>query len=215
MTEPSSTPQKPRSATAQWTWIVATSLFVIIAFGAPFALQQAEEHLPAVLADHPAQTNQGPKMVADGDHYYVLLAVIEVAPKADDEDSSWDPRDSAPDIRYAIHWQGHRVFESSTKDDTLLAKWSNTAVELTDLLESVSLDDSFKAARVTARSGESIRFEVEDVDPLRNDPIGEWSVEFDRLRLGDQVWENPGGRVVKAICRVLPLDQVAFEELTR
>ena len=44
---------------------------------------------------------------------------------------------------------------------------------------------------------------------------GEWEVEVDTLRLGDQKWERPAGNVTWAVCRVLPLDSVEFDALTR
>ena len=210
MSENSQTPTS-RSGAARWTWIIGSSLVALVVFGLPFVAGQLER--PAEVALGPGAAT-APQTVRDDFHYYVLLTVVEVAPTAEGE-SSWDSRSGAPDLAYEIRWQGTTVFSSSTKKDTLLAKWSNTAVELTDLLESVSLDDSFKAARITARRGDLLTFRVVDKDLLRDDLVAEWEVAVETLKVGDQEWIEPGGRVVKAACRVLPLERVDFEELTR
>jgi hypothetical protein len=200
-----------RPGVGRWTWIIGSSLFALVVFGLPFLAGQWEQS--AEVAPEP-DAAPAPEKVRDDFHYYVLLTVVEVA-ATDDGESSWDSRSGAPDLAYEIHWQGTKVFVSSTKKDSLLAKWSNTAVELTDLLESVSLDDSFKAARITARRGDLLTFRVLDKDFFKDDVVAEWEVAVETLKVGDQEWIEPGGRVVKAICRVLPLDRVDFEELTR
>ena len=205
-------PPGPRSSLGRWSWIIGSSIFVLVVFGLPFLVGSANQEEGVVSQEEPPLA--GPPPVRDEFHYYVLLTVLEVASKEDGE-SGWDTGQGAPDLAYEIRWQGTVVFESSTKKNTLLAKWSNTAVELSDLLESVSLDDSFKAARITARRGEVLSFRVVDKDLLRDDLVGEWEVAVETLKVGDQEWIEPGGGVVKAICRVLPLERVDFEELTR
>lgn len=141
-------------------------------------------------------------------HYYVLLDLIEVEP------GDWD-NGSPPDLFYCVRWQGQEVFRSATKDDTLVAKWSNVALTPGDVLRAVSIDDSIKAARITARKGDVIEFAVYDTDVGRDDPIGSWTVPVEKLRVGDQAWSRPGGRVVAAHCRVLPIEGVDFGSLTR
>ena len=210
MRDTTNTP-KARSGVGRWAWIIGSSLFALVVFGLPFLAGQLDHS--AKVAPEP-EAARPPERVRDDFHYYVLLTVVEVAPTKE-KDSSWDSRNGAPDLAYEIHWQGAKVFVSSTKKNSLLAKWSNTAVELSDLLESVSLDDSFKAARITARRGDLLTFRVVDKDFFRDDVVAEWEVAVETLKVGDQEWIEPGGRVVKAICRVLPLDAVDFEELTR
>jgi hypothetical protein len=150
--------------------------------------------------------------VAEGTHYYVLLSLVEVEPRNGEND--WDAG-SPPDLYYRIRWQGQEVFRSTAKEDTLVAKWSNVAVDLGDVVSTVSLDDSIKAARITARKGSVLELAVFDEDVMGDDPVGSWTVPVDALRVGDQAWSRPGGRIVTAECRVLAIDDVRFESLTR
>jgi hypothetical protein len=156
----------------------------------------------------PAPAAPPPPPVAEEKHYYVLLDLVEV------EAGDWDAG-SPPDLFYRVRWQGQEVFRSATKDDTLLAKWSNAAVALGDVVRAVSIDDSIKAARITARAGDAVEFAVYDEDALRDDLAGSWTVPVADLKVGDQAWRRPGGRVVAAHCRVLPIDGVDFGSLTR
>jgi hypothetical protein len=139
----------------------------------------------------------------------VLLTLVEAEP------GDWDADGSPPDLFYRIRWQGHEVFRSAKKSDTLVAKWSNAALDLGDVVNAVSIDDSIKAARITARAGDSLEFLVYDADLGFDDAIGSWTVAVDDLDLGDQAWSRPGGKVVAAECRVLPIEDVGFTSLTR
>ncbi|MHC4818566.1 MAG: hypothetical protein ACYTF8_10975 [Planctomycetota bacterium] len=190
----------------RYVWIVVTSLVVVIAAGLPFLLRG--DPLPEI-------PETGPPPLREGEHYYVLLSVIEVAAR-DEGDEAWDQvGGEAPDLFYEIHWQGQKVFESSVKDDTLVAKWSNIAVDIGDVVKAVSLDDSIKAARITARTGEVLEFVVHDHDVTSDDLIGRWEVPVAELRIGDQKWSEPAGRLISVTCRVLPLEGVGFESLTK
>lgn len=189
----------------RWIWIGSTSLGVIAAVAVPFLLK-----------GRPAEgtVREAPAAVRAEYSYYVLLPAIEVGPlRANGK--GWDRNGSAPDVYYEIRWQGHRVFESSTKDDTFVARWSTASIEPGDVLKAVSIDDSIKAARITARPGERIEVRVWDDDLAGDDLIGAFDVAVDSLRLGEQTWERPGGQLVRVVCRVLPFDGVELEALTR
>ena len=192
----------------RYLWIGFTTLFFVAAAGIPIYLWSGQA-APQDPDDEPAEG-----LLQEESHYYVFLTVIEVDPK-DHKGSSWDPG-GAPDLAYEIRWQGLRVFESTTKDNTLVAKWTNVSLKARDLLGTFSIDDSIKAARITARPGDVLEFSVYDKDRTSGDDlVGSWSVEVSTLRLGDQTWERPGGRIRSVACRVLPLDGMAFETLTR
>lgn len=182
-------------------WTALGSLIAVAAAGA------GVYHLACEPGRAPAPPP--PPRVAEERHYYVLLTLVEVEP------GKWDADGSPPDLFYRVRWQGHEVFESATKKDTLLAKWSNAALAPGDLVSGVSLDDSIKAARITARAGDSIEFLVFDADVGFDDPVGSWTVAVGDLEVGDRAWSRPGGRVVAAECRVLPIDDVGFASLTR
>ena len=129
----------------RWTWIVGTTLAILALCGLPFLLWPAD-------GAPPPRAPEGPAGVEAEKHYYVLLAVVEVEPEKR-PGKPWDSGGSAPDLYYEIWWQGTEVFESATKSDTLVARWTNVAVDLKDVAKGVSLDDSIKAARIAARSG--------------------------------------------------------------
>ena len=191
----------------RYVWIVVTSLVVVAAAGLPFLLSGD----PAP----PAAPEAGPPALREGEHYYVLLSVIEVAARDEDGDA-WDKvGEEAPDLFYEVRWQDQKVFEATVKDNTLVAKWSNVALDLGDVVNAVSLDDSIKAARITARAGEVLEFVVYDHDVTRDDPIGRWTVPVTDLRVGDQKWPKPAGQLISVTCRVLPLEAVGFESLTK
>ena len=127
----------------------------------------------------------------------------------------WDSGGTAPDVYYEIHWQGHRVFESSTKEDTFVARWSTASIGPRDVLKAVSIDDSIKAARITARPGEKIGFRVYDDDLTGDDLVASWEVAVESLQVGDHKWDRPAGQLLSVVCRVLPFDAVALEALTK
>ncbi len=205
-------------------WIVLTTLLVVASAGAFFWWPRADAS-PAIAAKQQGNAGGGtepatqpkPQPVVVGKSYYVLLSMVEASPRTA-KGSRWDADGSAPDLIYTVDWQGQQVFKSSKKADTLLAKWSNVSVDWKNLVRAVSLDDSIKAARITVRDGQSVTFKVLDADIMRDDLVAEWEVPVTQLKIGDQVFQspgNPGGRLVQAHCRVLPLDRVEFETLVR
>jgi hypothetical protein len=192
----------------RWIRLTLSSLAVVALAGAPFYLAGGDA--PAAAPD----PDPKPAAVRAETQYYVFLTMVEAAPKDADGDG-WDPGGSAPDLAYEIRWQDQVVFESTKKSDTLVAKWSTTTLEATDVMKGISIDDAIKAARITVRPGEELEFVVYDRDMAGDDLVGKWKVRTDALKLGDQTWKEPDTGVVAAICRVLPIDNVAFEELTK
>ncbi|MFQ5844488.1 MAG: hypothetical protein ACE5JG_05800, partial [Planctomycetota bacterium] len=146
--------------------------------------------------------------------YYVLLPVIEVTPKKNGR-KDWDGNGSGPDVFYRIRWQGKTVFQSSKKKNTFLASWSTASVEVGALARSLSLDESIKAARITARPGDELEVAVYDSDFLDNELIATWKLPVDRLRVGDQQWIRPAKHLVRVVSRVVALNSVDLTVLTR
>jgi hypothetical protein len=140
--------------------------------------------------------------VAPDDHYLVFLSLLEIESRTP-SGGAWDARDSAPDVRYEIHWRGSRVFRSSVRSDTFVARWDPEELGIRDLLQGVSSERSLKAARITATQGETIEFRVIDEDPMANDAIGRWEVPVASLKTGDQTWNRPAPGIRQAVCRVL------------
>ena len=83
------------------------------------------------------------------------------------------------------------------------------------MIGTVSIDDSIKAARITARPDQKIEFTVWDADLAKDDEIARWEVPVMDLRVGDQTWAKPDGSLVMVVCRVLALDGVDLGTLTR
>ena len=116
-----------------------------------------------------------------------------------------------PDIQYRILWKGNAVFESITKDDSLIADWSGLSLELNwkDLLgKSVSSDDAIKAARIRFEEGRKIELEVEDIDVASDDDIGRHEIEMDHLYIGKNEFElkkTTTSAIRKITLRVLPV----------
>jgi hypothetical protein len=185
-------------------WTVLSTLVVVAGVGVAYWFPRR---------DAPAEAAPPARVVAERD-YYVLLHAIEVAPEAA-PGRSWDVDGSAPDLYYEVWWQGHKVFVSATKKDTLTAVWSNAAVGVGAVVGGVSVDDSIKAARVTARAGQAIEFRVYDDDLAGDDLAGRFEVPLDGLLVGDQEWEKPAGSIVRVRGRVIPVDGVDLDELTR
>ena len=193
------------SRAARWIGTVLTTLLVVGAAAYPFFSSPPAEPEP----------EPGPTMVQPGASYYVLLSSIEVEPRQEDGDG-WDPNDGAPDLLYSVLWRDTQVFESSRKDDTLLAVWSNSEIGLKDLTGAISIDDSIKAARVMVREGEDLVFTIYDQDDLTaNDTVGRWTVPLTALQEGEQVWTEPAKGIVSVTCRVLRIGDVDFGTLTR
>ena len=112
-------------------------------------------------------TNEKPgNRLTSGKNYYLYLSEIELFPTNEDS-KNWDSGDGGPDISYSIKWQGNEVFESTTKDDTLLANWSGLQIDLkwSDLLgKTISPNEAIQAARVRYQKNESVSAIVVDKD---------------------------------------------------
>jgi hypothetical protein len=209
--EPQPTPHVP-SSPWRWLWAGLTSVIVIGAVAYPFLRESASAATPPALEgpDSAAPTTK----VRPGRQYYVLLSAVEVATRTADG-GKWDVGRPAPDIWYEIRWKNTVVHKSSRKDNTLLARWNAGAIEVTDLVRGVSVDDSIEAARVTVREGESLEFIVWDHDVAKDDEIARWTRPVTALQEGVQEWTAPAVGLVTVHCRVIPIDTVDLGTLTR
>lgn len=145
-----------------------------------------------------------------GQTYYVFASEIEVFP-SNLKNESWDRGKNAPDIRYQLLWKGNSIFESITKDDSLIADWSGLSVELNwkDILgKSVSPDDAIKAARIRYEKNERVEIVVEDVDISSDDDIGRYEIEMDSLSVGKneiKLTKSSTNAIRKITLRLLPM----------
>jgi hypothetical protein len=145
-----------------------------------------------------------------GQTYYIFASEIEVYP-TNLKNESWDRGEKGPDIRYRLLWKGNAVFESNTKDDSLIADWSGLSVELNwkDLLgKSVSSDDAIKAGRIRFEEMEKIEIAVEDVDVTSDDDVGRHEIGMEELSIGKneiKLKKTATSAIRKITLRVLPV----------
>jgi len=148
--------------------------------------------------------------LSPGQTYYIFASEVEVYP-TNLKNESWDQGKKGPDIRYRLFWKGNAVFESITKDDSLIADWSGLSIELNwkDLLgKSVSSDDAIKAGRIRFEEGEKIEIAVEDVDIASDDDVGRHEIEMDKLSIGKNEFKlkkTASSAIRKITLRVLPV----------
>ena len=145
-----------------------------------------------------------------GKDYYVLVPLVELS-STNASDESWDSyNNSAPDVRVEIYWKNQRVYRSSTKTDSFVAKWSNAEFDLIGMAlsgKSTSVDEALQAARINIRQGDEIEVRVYDEDMLgSSEEAGKKQFTTSDLHLGDTVHNlsQPGLR--RIILRVLDMD---------
>ena len=148
--------------------------------------------------------------LVSGQTYYIFASEVEVYP-TNSENEPWDRGEKGPDIRYRILWKGNEVFESETKDDSLIADWSGLSLQLDwrDITgKSISPDEAIKAARVRFEENEKIEFVTEDVDVAADDSVGRHEIKLDELSIGkNQIKLNKStdNAVRRITLRVLPV----------
>jgi len=147
------------------------------------------------------------RKVVPGHDYYVTVSLAELA--ATNENAPWDSIDeSGPDIYVEIYWKGNRIYRSTTKDDTFVAKWSNAEMSLRDLAltgQKTSMDDLIRAARLNVRAGETIEIKVYESDLIGATLAGELSIAVTDLEIGDHTYEFKQGGVRRLVLRVLDM----------
>lgn len=145
-----------------------------------------------------------------GKDYYVTVALAEVSALAPGG-KAWDAvDDSGPDIYFEIWWRGSRVFKSSTKENTFIAKWSNGEVNLGRLALSggkASMDDLISGARINIQARDLIEIRVYDADLLGDTLAGEKEFTTATLRIGDTTFEYAEGAVKRLVLRVTDMSQ--------
>ncbi|MFN8389178.1 MAG: hypothetical protein U0136_02670 [Bdellovibrionota bacterium] len=145
------------------------------------------------------------KPVEIGKDYYVSVALVELT-EADDQGNRWDSfSESGPDITVQIAWNGSKIYESTVKRDTFVAKWSNAELNLRDIAISglhTSMDDVIRAARINVKAGESIEIRVFDKDLLSDTLAGTKTFLMSDLREGDTTFTYDTAGIKRLTLRV-------------
>ncbi len=194
----------------------ATSLLAIAAAaGVYLAVRPAGGQAEAASAT----TQSAGASLIEGQDYRVLVVVARIRPEAPGG-GKWDAGGSAvaaPDPFYEIAWRGTMVYRSAAVENALVASWSNIALpELYKLIteKKLSLETIREGALVNARATDTIEVRIWDHDPLRNDPIEEFTLPIADLRVGDQVVQGRSG-LESATLRVIPQDTGQLRDFLR
>ena len=145
-----------------------------------------------------------------GQTYYIFASEIEVYP-TNSENEPWDRGEKGPDIRYRILWKGNAVFESPTKDNSLIADWSGLSLELNwkDIMgKSISTEDAIKAGRIRFDKDEKIEVVAEDVDIAADDAVGRCEIQMSGLSIGKnqiKLEKSANNAIRRITLRVLPV----------
>lgn len=150
--------------------------------------------------------------VVPGEDYYVTVSLLEVTPH-DKEGEPWDDLSSTgPDLFVEIWWQGTMVYRSRTKEDSLLARWSDTELSLRDMAlggKSASEDDLVAGARINVQPRSEVVIRVFDEDPFGTTEIGELKLPVESLQIGEQTVTQQAAGIRRIIVKVVPMQEPA------
>lgn len=174
-----------------------TGLLALAAAGGALALRDAPAGGVAAA--------QGPRA------HYLYVSELEVEAKKPDG-SAWDVGGGLPDPKVEIHWRGVQVFESATKQDTLVAHWSAASLGL-DTLRDASKDAVVRAARVVPEpgSGAVVTFRVLDADLVADDEVASWTVRLEDLPRGKSVVRAPAAGIRYVAYELVPCDEAGLD----
>lgn len=129
-----------------------------------------------------------PRTVGLEEDYYVHVKLIELNPQTPDGDS-WDARGGAPDIRFALDFNGTRIFTSREADDRLIAEWDLLRLDVKDALLSgqVEVASAVNAPIVRIQPGGILTIHVWDEDVSFNDEAGKLDLPVEMLEQGINV----------------------------
>ncbi len=151
-------------------------------------------------------------LVAVGKDYYVSVKLVELE-SLDPRGNAWDSVDSsAPDISVDLLWRGQRVYRSTMKSDTLIAKWSNGEIDLRRIAltgEKTSVESLISAARISIHPKEQIELVVYDQDLLGvSDEAGRVLLETAKLKVGDTTIDKPAPGIRRIEVTVSSMDSL-------
>ncbi|MDA7757138.1 hypothetical protein N8920_04500 [Opitutales bacterium] len=198
-----------------WLTAFVPVAVILLAAGLYWAISASDSDVDGLTGDLP---NSGEKLLS-GKNYYTYISEIELYP-SNEEGKPWDQGDDGPDIKYQIKWLGNEVFESSVKDDSLLANWSGLQIDLnwSDLLgKTLSPNETIQAARIRYDALSSIEVIVKDSDLAKDDLAGNLNIELKTLRIGKNRKDFPkktDNCIRRIEITVLPIDST-LEDLAQ
>ena len=196
-------PKKP------WLTAFIPISVILLTAGAFWALTSGDKTENG-FSSHTTPSDSGDKLIS-GKSYYVYASEIELYP-SNHEGKTWDRGNDGPDIKYSIKWLGNEIFESTVKDNSLLANWSGLQIDLkwSDLLgKTISPNEAIQAARIRYEPKASIEVNIKDSDLAKDDLAGNLTIELKTLRIGknDREYSKVSNNSVrKVVLTVLPID---------
>jgi len=192
-----------------WLTAFIPILVILLAAGLYWVLTSGDSHDDGNGLNS-TPSNTGDKL-SSGKSYYVYASEIELYP-TNNEGKAWDTGDGGPDIKYHIKWLGNEIFESTVKDNSLLANWSGLQIDLkwSDLLgKTISPNEAIQAARIRYEPKASIEVNIKDSDLAKDDLAGNLTIELKTLRIGknDREYSKVSNNSVRnVVLTVLPID---------
>ena len=171
----------------------------------------------ALVARAEVSAVEQPTTVQAGRDYYVHVKLIELHPRRPDG-GKWEPRGKyAPDIQFALYWNGTQIFESAKRDSRLIAEWDLLRLDLMDAIRSgqVEVASAINAPLVNIAAGGVLRIEVWDVDVAFNDDVGSFEVPIGELHEGLNTLTFPESGVARIMLDMVPRDMPLPDLLER
>ena len=200
-----------------WLTAFIPILVILLAAGLYWVLTSGDSHDDGNGLNS-TPSNTGDKL-SSGKSYYVYASEIELYP-TNNEGKAWDTGDGGPDIKYHIKWLGNEIFESTVKDNSLLANWSGLQIDLkwSDLLgKTISPNEAIQAARLRYDDKGFIEIIIEDSDVAKDDAAGNLTMDLKTLRIGknEQGYaKDSQNSVRRTVVTVLPIDST-IEDLAQ
>lgn len=162
-------------------------------------------------------TNQKPgNKLEDGQVYEIWIQQAEVSPM-NHEGKPWDIDGNAPDLMAMMSWQDQIVLTTVVSNDSLIAQWDQTAVEVSQMiqggLDSKSLQ---KVGRFRMDREQFIEIGIFEDDLLTREFVKGLRIPMTSLGLGKNEWH--GSSVLKNLTIVVQASEAsdkAPSEITR
>lgn len=149
-----------------------------------------------------------------GKDYYVTVSIVELSEK-DPEGEQWDSyNNSGPDIYVEVYWKGHRIYQSTTKQDTFLARWSNAEIDLRNVAlsgEGTSADSLIQGARLNIKENEKMEVWIYDSDLVDSDLVGVKEFTTSELSLGESTFAYKDAGIRRLVLRVSEMSDGAIQ----
>ncbi len=180
------------------------------------ALRRAQILVPSVIALIGAslglslsssndRANLTSRVVSPGKDYYVGVSLVELT-ETDLNSEPWDSlNNTGPDIVAEIYWKENRIYRSTKKEDTFIAHWSESEIDLRNVALAgvgTSADSLIQGARVNIKDGESIEVRIYDSDVVKSDLAGAKEFKTSELKLGESSYEFSSPGIKRLVLRV-------------